>query len=366
MHTPQWTRRRALQGGALAAGAGLLGGTLGSPLTASAAVAPPTIHNRAAWNAREPQGSLTINNYRPTFIVVHHTATANTGDTSLEHAYSFTRSRQNYHMDGRGYSDVGDHFGISRGGHITEARKHSLPLLTEGGTRFVHGAHAAGGNAQSIGIENEGTYIDAAPPAALYNALVHLCAYICQQYRIPANSSGIIGHRQVTATQCPGDLFFGMLGQLRTDVAALLGDDAPPPPPPPPTTWPSVSRGAYGEAVRSIQYFLSAHGISTGVDGDFGPQTESAVVAFQSTNGLASDGVVGPQTWPVLVIMTQQGSNGHAVRAVQSQLSHHAIPTTVDGVFGPQTDAAVRQFQSARGLAVDGQAGPQTWRAFVS
>ncbi|CAM3330319.1 N-acetylmuramoyl-L-alanine amidase [Stackebrandtia soli] len=355
----QWTRRNVLVGGTALTGAAL---AIGTPSAAHAAVTPPTIHSRAAWNARPPSGTLTINNYRPTVIVVHHMATPNTSDTSLAAAYAMSRSRQNYHMDGRGYSDVGDHFGNSRGGHITEGRAHSLPLLQEGGSRFVLGAHAAGGNTNSIGIENEGLYTDVAPPTAQYNSLVHLCAYICQQYQISPSTSSIIGHRQVTATACPGNVLFGMLPQLRADVATMLGTTPPPTDP----QWPTVRQGDTGHNVRSIQYFLNHRGIATSVDGNFGPATAGSVRSFQSANGLGADGVVGPLTWPKLVVTTQQGSTGDATRAVQSQLTRHGYATTVDGNFGPQTATNVRSFQSARGIGVDGQAGPQTWRRFTA
>jgi len=48
------------------------------------------------------------------------------------------------------------------------------------------------------------------------------------------------------------------------------------------------------------------------------------------------------------------------------QLSGGGIGLTVDGVFGPETDGAVRAFQDALGLTVDGIVGPSTWRALVS
>jgi peptidoglycan hydrolase-like protein with peptidoglycan-binding domain len=108
------------------------------------------------------------------------------------------------------------------------------------------------------------------------------------------------------------------------------------------------------------------------VDGSFGPVTESAVRAFQTGAGLAADGVVGPLTWPRLVVEVRKGSTGHAVRGVQEVMRFHdqsdgeAPPVLVDGVFGARTDAWVRGFQGAVGTASDGIVGPVTWRALVS
>ncbi|MEN3357982.1 MAG: hypothetical protein V7637_1964 [Mycobacteriales bacterium] len=131
-------------------------------------------------------------------------------------------------------------------------------------------------------------------------------------------------------------------------------------------SWPTVQQGATGERVKSIQYLLNQRGSSLAVDGDFGPATNSAVRSFQSSHGLAVDGVVGPNTWGALIVTVQQGSNGNAVKAVQSQLTAHGIATSVDGDFGPATNSAVRSFQSSHGLAVDGVVGPNTWQALVS
>lgn len=134
-------------------------------------------------------------------------------------------------------------------------------------------------------------------------------------------------------------------------------------------TWPLVQEGSTGENVRTVQYLVTAQDYPTGVDGDFGPLTKAAVEAFQSSRGLGVDGIVGPQTWPQLIIEVQQGSTGDAVRAVQSQIHSRgdgANQITIDGIFGPITNSAVRAFQTILGLSVDGIVGPQTWNHLVN
>lgn len=134
-------------------------------------------------------------------------------------------------------------------------------------------------------------------------------------------------------------------------------------------TWPLEKQGSTGEDVRTVQYLVTAQGHPTGVDGDFGPATKAAVRAFQSSRGLGTDGIVGPQTWPQLIIQVQQGSNGDAVSAVQSQIHSRgdgANQITIDGTFSPVTNDAVRAFQTLAGLSVDGIVGPQTWNHLVN
>jgi peptidoglycan hydrolase-like protein with peptidoglycan-binding domain len=130
--------------------------------------------------------------------------------------------------------------------------------------------------------------------------------------------------------------------------------------------WPTEQEGSTGENVRSMQYLLNAHGSDLAVDGDFGPKTSAAVRAFQAEHGLAVDGIVGNQTWPVLIIEVSAASTGDAVRAVQSQIHSRSGWLTVDGIFGPETESAVRFFQEDTGLAVDGIAGPYTWNTLMS
>jgi hypothetical protein len=197
---------------------------LALPESALAAVPEPRIYSTSEWGARAPE-PLTVLNYQPSYIVVHHTATSNGTATTQAAAFSLARSIQNYHMDNNGWSDTGQQFTVSRGGYAMEGRHQSLSRL-RGGSSFMRGAHVGAGNvnAESIGIENEGLYTSVSPPNALYNKLVDLCAYICDKYTIP--SSQIFGHRDFMATACPGNVLYGMLPQLRSDVAAARAGGA--------------------------------------------------------------------------------------------------------------------------------------------
>jgi hypothetical protein len=61
--------------------------------------------------------------------------------------------------------------------------------------------------------------------------------------------------------------------------------------------------------------------------------------------------------------LLSRGSQGPDVRAVQDVLNHHVRrlePLAVDGIFGPLTEARVREFQRSNGLRVDGIVGPET------
>ncbi len=56
----------------------------------------------------------------------------------------------------------------------------------------------------------------------------------------------------------------------------------------------------------------------------------------------------------------RRGDRGKEVRRVQAKLG-----VKPDGVFGPHTEAALREFQASRGLVVDGVVGPRTWAALA-
>lgn len=126
------------------------------------------------------------------------------------------------------------------------------------------------------------------------------------------------------------------------------------------------SSGNRGVDVLAIQYLLQARGQSVTADGVFGSGTNTAVRNFQTSRGLAVDGIVGPATWGALIVTVQQGASGPAVRALQAQLNaKRRLNLAVDGIFGSGTHSAVVAFQQHAGIAADGIVGPTTWRNLI-
>jgi peptidoglycan hydrolase-like protein with peptidoglycan-binding domain/Tfp pilus assembly protein PilF len=122
--------------------------------------------------------------------------------------------------------------------------------------------------------------------------------------------------------------------------------------------------------VRALQRRLADAGFALGpIDGRYGPRTERAVSAFQAASGLGVDGIAGPLTLAALgkrstVLYPGMGYARHGsgrVRALQRRLADAGYaPGPIDGRYGPRTEQAVRRFQIAHGLGVDGIAGPRT------
>jgi N-acetylmuramoyl-L-alanine amidase len=130
--------------------------------------------------------------------------------------------------------------------------------------------------------------------------------------------------------------------------------------------------GDTGRPVRDIQSRLSALGYACHPDppGEFRERTRLAVVAFQHARGIAPDGIVGPDTWRNLVDATYRLGDrllfyrrpmlrGDDVADLQRRLNALGFDAgKVDGIFGPDTQRALLDFQRNRCVAEDGSAGP--------
>jgi N-acetylmuramoyl-L-alanine amidase len=135
-----------------------------------------------------------------------------------------------------------------------------------------------------------------------------------------------------------------------------------------------------GESVRDLQGRLSALGFERCDDaaGRFGSGTELAVRAFQRERGLRCDGVCGEQTWSAVVeaglllgdrllYYKRPSLRGDDIADLQRRLGALGFDAgRVDGIFGPQTNLALKDFQRNVGLTVDdGILGPETLRMLL-
>lgn len=102
------------------------------------------------------------------------------------------------------------------------------------------------------------------------------------------------------------------------------------------------------DSTTALQHNLAGIGYlpTSGIDGDYGPQTTAAVRGFQHDNGMAEDGDYGSRTELAL---------HNKVKEVQ-----RVAGTSADGQYGANTTAAVTAYQSSHGLLNDGIAGANT------
>lgn len=141
-----------------------------------------------------------------------------------------------------------------------------------------------------------------------------------------------------------------------------------------------IRAGDRGEHVRDIQHRLLGAGLRISpdeLDGTFGPSTEVAVREFQRSRGLPSDGIMGPDTWGQLVeagyrlgdrtlYLRSPAFRGDDVRELQRMLNALGFDAgKEDGIFGPLTDAGLRDFQRNVASRVDGIVGLDTVHAIA-
>ncbi|MBQ6175020.1 MAG: peptidoglycan-binding protein [Clostridia bacterium] len=131
-----------------------------------------------------------------------------------------------------------------------------------------------------------------------------------------------------------------------------------------------VEQGMDSGEVKQIQTRLKELGFYTGkVDGVYGNETVTAVMAFQMSRGLNADGKVGSRTLAALndfsyvanYQLLKRGSSGKSVTNLQYTLYELGYYSgSVDGKYGASTAAAVAAFQSRNGLNPTGEADNQT------
>jgi N-acetylmuramoyl-L-alanine amidase len=139
-----------------------------------------------------------------------------------------------------------------------------------------------------------------------------------------------------------------------------------------------IREGDRSDEVADVQARLRALGIALDDEtGTFGAATKQAVRAFQQRRGTLVDGVVGPDTWSELVeaswrlgdrvlYLKQPPTRGDDVATLQARLNALGFDAgRDDGIFGKNTDAAVRAFQKEYDVSEDGIFGIRSHAALV-
>ncbi len=212
-----------------------------------------TCKSRADWRADESLRTSDRSYASPQIMTVHHTATQN-DDPDPD---ARVRAIYEYHVLTNGWDDIGYQALISEDGTVYEGRWSGgdSPSCTEAdgtGWEFGHygtaadaqmvtGAHTGGYNTGNFGIALLGTLSDDGAKSGARGALVEYLAEFAERHGIDPESQidydngvnaktvdAVSGHRDFTATECPGAGLYDDLPTIRTDVATAIAADAGP------------------------------------------------------------------------------------------------------------------------------------------
>jgi uncharacterized protein with LGFP repeats len=193
----------------------------------------PAIGDRGAWGARPAKDApSSAPNVKMAFV--HHTAGSN--NYGPDEVPRILRADQAFHMDARGWDDIGYNFIVDRFGRIWEGRGGGMD-------RAVIGAHAGGFNTGSTGVAVIGTFSDTTVPGPAIDAVGRLLGWKLGIHGVdpaggasmrsggndkyPAGSvvnfNAISGHRDGSATDCPGARLYDRLPEIRGIARSLSG-----------------------------------------------------------------------------------------------------------------------------------------------
>ena len=258
----------------------------------------------------------------------------------LHHADAKSCSAEDIHRWhlNNGWSGAGYHFLVKKDGKVYRLRPEDKV-----------GAHAYGSNYNSIGICFEGNYMEEDMPEAQKEAGQELVAYLKNKYNITT----VQKHKDVCATSCPGDKFpFDEIANSEASNEII--------------SQPHKNENK-GNVARIQAILNDKYGLSIAVDNIYGNETKKSLVKGLQTelnkqfgSKLAVDGIFGTNTYNAC-INVRKGAEGNITYVIQAMLICHSFDIDADGIFGPATESAVREFQSRNGLSVDGIVGKNTF-----
>lgn len=121
--------------------------------------------------------------------------------------------------------------------------------------------------------------------------------------------------------------------------------------------------GDTGAKVTAAQQLLNGAGYAVKVTGKYDSATVSAVKKYQKAKKLTVDGEAGPITLGALSSTLKPGDKGARVSALHALLAANGYRTDAGSTFGATTGAAVKSFQSIAGREVTGTVDKNTWAA---
>jgi hypothetical protein len=191
-------------------------------LRAQVTAPKPTIFSRAQWGADEGiRDAPSLHYYEVHAGFVHHTVNAN-GYTRAQ-VPSIIRGIYAYHVQSRGWSDIGYNFLVDRFGRIWEGRYGGVD-------RPVVGAHTLGYNDNAFAASAIGNYETVRPSRAMVRAYGALFAWKLSLHGVTASDGrqyvtsryfkAINGHRDADSTACPGIYLYNRIPRIRELAAA--------------------------------------------------------------------------------------------------------------------------------------------------
>jgi hypothetical protein len=141
----------------------------------------------------------------PKYLIVHHSASS---------PHETVQSLRAFHIEKRGWSDIGYHKLILNPEGINTEFKKTTDLIKQGRPDSIPGAHCPGYNSKSLGICLVGNFMSTSPPPEMLEALETCIRILMKRYKIPAKN--IKAHRELYATECPGAKLFKKILELRS------------------------------------------------------------------------------------------------------------------------------------------------------
>ncbi len=247
--------------------------------TVQQAVAPSSlVISRAAWGARYPN-RVCGSTHSPREISIHHTYSPATDGANPA---ARMRSMQAFHMDNRGWCDIGYHFVVSQSGRVYQGRS----------TVRRTGAHVIGRNTNNVGVALIGNFQSQTPSNTQLNATADIVRWISQTFSVPLNRNRVKGHGEWPGqtTSCPGT-------NLRQRIPTILERASSGSSSSGSGSSGSGSSGVSGGTAPSWHLKNSLGGGAADLSFTYASRTDLPLVGDWNGDGKMTPGVVRGSTW---------------------------------------------------------------------